>query len=615
MVVIGLAWFIPMLLTLLRIKRIPSVIVEILAGYLAGKYLLTDINPESLRILEFLGLTGFIFLMFLGGLEIDMDQVIYSFPKKKSGLRDITKNPVIIAVLIFLVTLTLSYSGTLLLSRIVQINNTWYFSLIMVTTSVSIVFPVLKNRGESLTSYGQTLIVTAAVADILSIILFTFTAFIISYGFKIEITYLLLLFIFFYLLYRIGNRFRRWPLLKKISFQLSHAVSQLSIRGSIFLLLVFVVISQYISTEAILLGAFLCGMLLSLFLHKGRSLLVLKLDGLGYGFFIPVFFIMVGVKFEPATLKEFELTLVPFLAVLFLLLFAIKVIPSLVLTKRYGIRMALSGGFLLSSRLSLIIAASAIGLNLGIISPGINASFIMMAIITCFLGPFLYNLIKPHEKYPMGTTIIVGGSSKGVLLARRLNMHGKASVIIENNEERYKTISTKGLQAIFSDGLDPATYARVHMTGANYVIVDTGSAEMNIRICELLRKELNHDRIISLAKKSPVEQQLRKFDVETVDATRVMASTIESLILRPATYHALIESFENFNLEEIPVTNPALDGRKVKDIAFHRDVILVMARSDDNVFIPHGETYLRTGNILYILGTETALAFTREYLR
>ena len=50
----------------------------------------------------------------------------------------------------------------------------------MVTTSVSIVFPVLKNRGESLTSYGQTLIVSAAVADILSIILFTFTAFIIT---------------------------------------------------------------------------------------------------------------------------------------------------------------------------------------------------------------------------------------------------------------------------------------------------------------------------------------------------------------------------------------------------------------------------------------------------
>ena len=40
-----------------------------------------------------------------------------------------------------------------------------------------------------------------------------------------------------------------------------------------------------------------------------------------------------------------------------------------------------------------------------------------------------------------------------------------------------------------------------------------------------------------------------------------------------------------------------------------------MARSDENVFIPHGETYLRTGNVLYIMGTETALTVTREYLR
>lgn len=615
LIVIGLAWLIPMTLTLLRIRRLPSVIVEILVGYFAGKYLLVNATPGSMNILEFLGLTGFIFLMFLGGLEIDMDQVIYSLPKRKARMSKVSGNPVIIAVTIFVLTLILAYSSTLLLSGIVNINNTWYFSLIMVTTSVSIVFPVLKNRGESLTSYGQTIIITAAVADILSIILFTFTAFIIRNGFRIEITYILFLFLLFYFLYRVGKRFRNWPPLKKISFQLSHAVSQLSIRGTLFLLLLFVVLSHYIGSEVILLGAFLCGMLLSLFLHKGRSLLVLKLDGLGYGFFIPIFFIMVGVKFDLASLKEFELTLLPFLAVLFIMIFAIKVIPSMILARQFGFRMALSGGFLLSSRLSLIIAGSAIGLNLGIISPGINASFVLMAIVTCFLGPLLYNFIKPHEKYPFGTTIIVGGSSKSVLLARRLNMHGKTSVIVESNEDRYKAISSKGLQVIFSDGLDPATYARVHMTKANYVVVDTGSTEMNIRICELLRKELNHDRIISLARKSPIEQQLRKLDVETVDATRVMASTIESLILRPTAYHALIESFENFTLEEITITNPALEGRKVKDIAFHRDVILVMARSDENVFIPHGETYLRTGNILYIMGTETALTFTREYLR
>jgi Kef-type K+ transport system membrane component KefB/Trk K+ transport system NAD-binding subunit len=615
LVVIGMAWVIPMLLSISHIKRIPSVIVEIFAGYLAGRFLLLNANPESLNILEFLGLTGFIFLMFLSGLEIDMDQVIYSLPRGKIRNYNFTKNPVIAAIIIFLFTIILAYAGTKLLSLIVNIKNNWYFALIMGTTSVGIVLPVLKNRGEAATAYGQMLITSAAMADILSIILFTFTAFIISNGVRIEITYILLLFILFYFFYSLGNRIKNWPFLKKISFQLSHAASQLSIRGTIFLLLIFVVLSQYIGAEVILLGAFMCGMLLSLFLHKGRSLLLIKLDGLGYGFFIPIFFIMVGVKFDLASLKEFEMTLIPFLFTLLFLLFAIKIIPSLILTRQFGLRRSVSGGFLLSSRLSLIIAASAIGLNLGIISPGINASFVLMAIITCFLGPLLYNFLKPHEKYPAGTTIIVGGSSKGVLLARRLNMHGKTSVIVENNEIRYKDLCSKGLNAIYSDGLDPATYKKLEMTNSNYVVVDTGSMNMNIRVCEILRKELNHEKIISLANKSGIEQELRKLDVETVDVTRVMATTIESLILRPATYHALIETFENFTLEEITITNPALDGKKVKEIAFHKDIILVMARSGNDVFIPHGETYIRTGNVLYVLGTDTALTNAREFLR
>ncbi len=342
---------------------------------------------------------------------------------------------------------------------------------------------------------------------------------------------------------------------------------------------------------------------------------MIKLDGLGYGFFIPIFFIMVGVKFDFASLKEFELTLLPFLITLLILLFAIKIIPSLLLTSRFGFIKSVAGGFLLSSRLSLIIAASTIGLNLGVISPGINASFVLMAITTCFLGPLLYNILKPHEKYPAGTTIIVGGSSKGVLLTRRLMMHGRTSVIIENNELRYKDLCSKGLNAVFLDGQDPATFKTLGLTNSSFVVVDTGSMNMNINVCKILRKELNHEKIISIANKSGIELELRKLDVETVDMTRVMATTIESLILRPATYHALIETFESFTLEEITVTNPALDGKKVKEIAFHKDVILVMARNGDNVFIPHGETYVRTGNVLYILGTDTALGSTREFLR
>ena len=606
LVVMCLAWLIPMLLSLFRIKKIPSVIVEIFLGYFAGRLFLLNINPESLQILEFMALTGFIFLMFLSGLEIDMDQVIHSFPKKLK-YDFLRKNPLILAVVTFSLTILLSYAGAKGLSSMVEIRNPWFFALIMGTTSVGIIMPVLKNNGETTGSYGQSMIISAAVADIFSIILFTFTAFILKSGFRIEIVSIFFLFFFLYLLYRLGNRFKNLPFLNKVSFQVSHAASQLSVRGTILLILIFIVISQYISSEVILLGAFLSGTLMSLFLHKGRSLLIVKLDGLGYGFFIPVFFIMVGVKFDPASLKEFEMTLIPFLLLLLLSLFAVKVIPNLILSGQYGIRRSLSAGFLLSSRLSLIIAASAIGLELGAISPGSNASFVIMAVVTCFLGPVLYNLTRHVSKLAKGTTIIVVGSSKGVLLARRLNVHGKHSVIVEKDRDRYENILSKGLNAYHADGLDPATFRDLILTSASYVVVDTGSKQPDISICEMLRKDLGHEKIITTANSSKIEYKLREYDVETIDIRRVLAATIEAMIVRPTTYHALIETFEYFSVEEITITNPDINGRRVKEISIHKDAILIMAKDGNNLFIPHGETYLRTGIALYVFGTDSAL--------
>ena len=350
------------------------------------------------------------------------------------------------------------------------------------------------------------------------------------------------------------------------------------------------------------------------FFTKERSLLLVKLDGMAYGFFIPVFFIMVGVKFDPSALKEFELTLIPFLIILFLLLFAIKLIPSFLFKKQFGTRKALSAGFLLSSRLSLTIAASAIGLELGVISPGINASFILMAVATCFLGPVLYNSINLKDRQIVEKTIIVGGSSKGVLLARRLNVHGKASIIVEIDKLRHNDLLSKGIKSSFSDGLNPRTYRRLKMVGSNYVFVDTGSSEQDIRICTMLRKEFNHEKIISMANDRTIEQQLKRLDVETIDIRRVMATTVENLIVRPTTYHALVETFENFTVEEIPITNPSIDGHQVQEIGFHKDAILILVKRGNNLFIPHGETYLKTGDVLNILATDSALENTREKL-
>jgi len=614
MVVAALAWAVPMFMSLARLKKIPTVIIEIILGYFIGKYLLGSPEQESYRILEFLALTGFIFLMFMSGLEIDVDQIIASFPRRKITYARFLKNPLLIGITSFIVTLILSYFSAIGLSSVYNIQNHWYFALIMVTTSVGIILPVLKNRGEITGRFGQMLIIAAAVADIFSIILFTFTAFIIKNGLRIEILLILAIFFAFYLFYRLGNKFIKIHWYKKISFQLSHAASQLSVRGTILLILIFVVLSQYIGEEVILLGAFLSGLLLSIFLHKERSLLMIKIDGMGFGFFIPVFFIMVGAKFDPSALLEFDRSLITFLILLLTTLFAIKVIPGFLWARLFGHKKAIAGGFLMSSRLSLIIAASSIGLELGVITPGINACFIVMAVITCFLSPVIYNYLNPGDVFTGDKTVIVGGSSTGVLLARRLYIHGKAAVIIEKDQGRYKDLKSKGLNVVLGDALNIDLYNKIKLAPANYVVVDTGSFDLNIKICKLLKEELRHEQIISRAGNLSIEKVLKTYDVETVDATRVLATTIENLIIRPSTYHALVESFENFSVEEIKITNKEIDGLQVKEIPFHRDAILMMVKQGNDVYIPHGETFFRLGDVIHVFGTDSALVDTRGKL-
>jgi len=611
LIVVAIAWMVPMILSVLRIQRIPAVIVEILAGFFIGRYLLFQGSGESIEILEFLALTGFIFLMFLSGLEIDTDQIMASFPRRKLTIPRFLKNPLLVGLVFFILSLVLSYAGTVALSIIVNIPNIWYFSLIMITTSVGIIFPVLKSRGETIGHFGQMLIMAAAVADILSILLFTFTAFIISKGFQPELLLVFVLFLLVYIFYILGRKLEE-TIFRRITFQLSHAASQISIRGTLLLILLFVVLAQIMGEEVILLGAFLSGLLMSFLLHKERSLLMIKLDGMGFGFFIPIFFIMVGAKFNPEHFSEFDNSLIPFLALLLISLYLVKVIPSFLWVRLFGRRRAIAGGFLMSSRLSLIIAASTIGLGLGVITEGINASFIMMAVVTCLISPMVYNNLNPMDKRKGKKVVIIGGSSTGVLLARRLQVHGRTSIIVEKVEHRYKEIKHKGISAILGDGSDMQVYQELGLQASDYIVVHAGNDDENIRICEMIRKEFRHENLISKSTESKIEQALKRINVEILDVRRTLAATIENLILRPGTYHALVDTFETFNVEEIPVTNKMIEGIQVKEFHFHKDSTLVLVQRGTDNFIPHGESYLKRGDILMIFGTDIALEETRK---
>jgi Trk K+ transport system NAD-binding subunit len=367
--------------------------------------------------------------------------------------------------------------------------------------------------------------------------------------------------------------------------------------------------------EGILLGAFLSGLLLSFFLHKGRSLLLLKLDGMGFGFFIPIFFIMVGVKFDPESLQEFDQSLFLFLGMMALVMFLVKILPSVVWVRLFGWKRSIAGGFLMAARLGLVIAAASIGLQLEVLTAGLNSSFIIMAILTCLLAPLMYSVIFPQTRYLEDKVVIVGGSSVGVLLARRLKLHGKASVIIEKDQARYNDILLKGLQVVHADGSRPETYKEIQLNPGNYTVVYTGDYDTNLEICNMLRRDLLHERIISRPGSSTVESHLSLLGVEILDARRVLASTIENLILRPTTYHALVESFENYIVEDITVTNPEIDGKAVKDIPFEKDAMLILLTRGSEKDIPHGNSYLRTGDMITVFGTDSAIQAIRRRVK
>ena len=615
LIVAFLAWVIPVALSLFRMHKVPTVIVEIIAGYLVGKYLIAHFPDSHIQSLDFLALSGFMFLMFLSGVEVDVNQILQSFPKRKLTFARFLSNPLLVGIAFFIVSLIFSYISAHALSLIIDIKNEWYFALIMVTTSVGIILPVLKSRNELNSRFGQMVITAAAVADIFSIILFSFTAFIIKEGFHPELFLIIGLFFLFYLFYRLGNRLTRITLFKRITYQLSHASSQIQIRGTIMLILLFVVLAQFIGKEIMLLGAFLAGILLSVFMNKSRSILLLKLDGMGYGFFIPVFFIMVGVHFDENALSQMDSSPFLFLTALLVILYAIKIVPGFLWHRIFGFRKALSGGVLMASRLSLIIAASKIGLDFGIITPGINASFVLMAVITCVLSPVIYNVISPKEMLKSDKVIIIGGSSSGVLLARRLHMHAKNAIIVDSKKKRYQEMLTKGISAYHGDGFDKKLYYRLNLQPHNYVVVITESEIKNIQICQMLKDEFRHHKIITKSSSLDIESQLQKMQIEYVDVTRTMATTIENLILRPSTYHTLVETFENYKVEDITITSANLSGMQIKEIPFHKDGELILVRRGHSADIPHGDTYLQQHDIVTVMGTETALQDFREKFR
>jgi Kef-type K+ transport system membrane component KefB len=609
-VILAIAWIVPIVLSALEISRVPAVIVEIIAGVIIGPDVLGIVEGNEPN-LGFLANTGFLFLIFLSGLAIDVDKIISSFPRKKIRSIDLVSNTFLLSFLLYLGGLILALPAAYVVNALYGIDL--YFMLIAIASiALSIIVPIIKNDGEINKKFGQVLLQTGAISTISTILLIAIYSGAKRNGFQFELLLFLLIFVVFFAAYKIGNQLVKIRSFKKLLYQLDHAASQIRIRGSIAILLLFIVIASWVNTEQVL-GAFIAGILLSIYLSKQRSSLLFKLDGMGYGFFIPLFFIMVGVKLDLDSLNNFQKSL-PLIGVILLAFYSTQLIPALLMTKLFGVKKAMAAGVLLTSRLGMTIAVCQIGMALELIGPATNTAIVVAAICTTLLSPTIYGFLNRAIDH-FYSIYIVGGGTVGAELANRLKLHSVPHLVIELNKARCENLKSMGLEVKNADGEALATYLSLKIRPTDTIVLLTQSEKRNVKVAKMLKNELEHTKMItSTLRPDHLQDEQVPEEVQVVNVQEVVAAQIENEILRPTTVHALTDSFGTYSVEEVKVTKKEVHRKLVKDFPFPTSGSLIVIRREQEVFIPHGDTHILNGDIVTVIGNTQALQEFRSIL-
>jgi len=395
MLVLLVSFLVPILLSRWQRVEMPIVVGEIIAGIIIGPSLLGIIDGQG-EVFDFLLDFGLAYLMFIAGMEIDFTMIGKISKAAGEAKAKITSHPIILAAVTFSLTLVISYyiSSNLIDPELVK--NDLMLALILSTTSLGVVLPVLKERKLSDTRFGQSVLMSALFADFVTMLLISLLATYSEGGLNIKMLLVFFLFLAFAALYRTGIVAQRSSTIRKLFDDLSHATSQIKLRASLAILVSFIVLAEILNAEMIL-GAFIAGVVISLLTTSPERRVERDLEAFGFSFFIPIFFILVGVSFDVQELisSRDALLLVPLLLAAAIV---VKMVPMLLFRFSFTWKETFAAGSLLSARLSLIIAASLIALEQEIITPAVNSAIILVAIITVTISPIVFSKLMPNGK-------------------------------------------------------------------------------------------------------------------------------------------------------------------------------------------------------------------------
>ncbi len=560
LLVLLLAFAVPLLLG--RIRWLPVVVGEILAGVLIGHSGLNLVGESA--ILEVMGNIGLAFLMFLAGMEIDFDRLLRSLNGRGKKIpSEPGSNPIKIAGLVYLLTLLLAIPGGFILNNLGMEADPWLLTFILSATSLGVLLPILKQREMTHTNAGQAIFYTALLADFVTVILLTIYLITLDRGLDLEVFSVGLLFLAFFLLQRILGQFFRLRGVRALMEELSQVTVQIKVRGAIAILLTFVVLAGFLGVE-IILGAFLAGMIISLLKSPDDVDLINKLEAFGFGFFIPVFFILVGVNLELQALFASPQSLLA-LPVLLAIALLVKTAPALLFRKIMNWRETMAGAMLLNVHLSLEIAVAVIGLRSGLLSPVANVEIILFAILTVFFMPIIFNAIMPsHAVKEDRFMLVFGAEDLGFQVANALKQHGERVRFLEPEPRQVEIARQAGFETIHATSIVECLQEASKGSIQGLLILSSDDTRNLLVSHAALRQGL--ENIITLVNEPARLSDYRSLDVKLFTPSIYRPALLALMARSPNIFNLLTSSTEAQDVREVHLRNPAWSWRETAHI-------------------------------------------------
>jgi monovalent cation:H+ antiporter-2, CPA2 family len=587
------AFLTPILMHRFKLNFLPVVVAEIIMGLLIGKSGLNIVHDDVW--LSTLSTLGFIFLMFLSGLEIDFSTFKRGEKRDKLSNGKNEPNAFVVASIIFIGIFALSLGLSYLFVFLGFIENAFLMTLIISTISLGVVLPTLKEAHLTKTIIGQIILLIAVIADLVTMILLAVFVSLNDKGGG-NTWLLLILFAAGVGLYFVGKRFKNRTFLETMS----KGTIQIGTRAVFALIIILVAVSETVGAENIL-GAFLAGVLVSLL--SPNQELVHKLDSFGYGFLIPIFFVMVGVGLDVWSLLS-DPKLLLLIPLLLLALLLSKVVPIYLLIKWYDKKTVIASGFLLTSTLSLVIASATIGERMGIITPEMSGTLILVAIITSVITPIVFKKLFPLEvgQHKRIKVAFVGANQMTMPVSLELKSSLYETVMYHVKQEK---VDIQLANSVFEineiDNYHIATIEKTEIVKADIVVVSTGNDELNAKLgIELKAKGVN--RVIVRFEKAELEEGLREKGIEVFSVIMSTKTLMRALIVSPSLLSILTN--KETSLYEIWMMNEQFAGLSLRRFPFTGDIIFVRIIRGNESIVPHGDTELQMHDRLIVTGSK-----------